>query len=51
MKTKKCPVCDWEIKDAGKLVKIKGAEVIVCCEDCAQKVKADPQKYLGRVSH
>jgi hypothetical protein len=46
MKAKKCPVCDWEIKDQEKKVQIKDVEVVVCCDDCAEKVKADPEKYL-----
>jgi hypothetical protein len=51
MKTLKCPVCDWEIKDGGKTVKTKDAtEVVVCCDDCAQKLKAEPGKYLSRTA-
>ena len=51
MKTLKCPVCDWEIKDGGKAVKTKdSAEVVVCCDDCAQKLKAEPGKYLSRAA-
>ncbi len=47
MKTKKCPVCDWELKNAGKTVKLKnGAAVVVCCDDCAEKVRTHPEKYL-----
>ena len=46
MKTDKCPVCDWEIKDGGKKVQLDDRViVIVCCDDCAEKVKADPAKY------
>jgi hypothetical protein len=41
----KCPVCDWEIKDKGVLVKVGGKTVVTCCDDCAAKVKADPAKY------
>ena len=51
MKARKCPVCDWEIKDAGKTVKIKDStEVVVCCDDCAQKLKAEPEKHVGRAA-
>ena len=46
MKIKKCPVCDWEIKDGGKTVKVENSSVVVCCDDCAEKVKAHPGKYL-----
>ena len=37
MKTKKCPVCDWDIKDDGIKVKVGGKEIVVCCDDCARK--------------
>jgi ribosome-binding protein aMBF1 (putative translation factor) len=37
MENKKCPVCDWEIKDAGIEVKVGGKVVTVCCDDCAKK--------------
>jgi transcription elongation factor Elf1 len=47
MKTKKCPVCDWELKDSGIKVKAGGKEFIVCCDDCAKKAKAEPGKYPG----
>jgi len=47
MKTKKCPVCDWDIKDSGIKVKAGGKEIVVCCEDCAKKAKAEPAKYAG----
>lgn len=43
--TKKCPVCDWEIKEGGKSVKVEGKTVVVCCDECAAKVKADPGKF------
>jgi ribosome-binding protein aMBF1 (putative translation factor) len=48
MKTRKCPVCDWEIKDQGKTVKVEGKNVVVCCDDCAEKVKTNPRQYLQR---
>ena len=47
MKTKKCPVCDWEIKDGGIKVQVGGKEIIVCCDDCAKKAKESPAKYAG----
>ena len=40
----KCPVCDWEIKDA-KTVKAGGKIVTVCCDECAAKVRENPSKY------
>ena len=45
-KTNKCPVCEWEIKDRGKTVKVRDLSVVVCCDDCADKIKANPGKYL-----
>ncbi len=39
MATKKCPVCDWEIKDSGVKVKVGGKEITVCCAECAKKAK------------
>lgn len=44
--TKKCPVCEWEIKDDGRELKIGGKVVLVCCDDCARKIKANPEKYI-----
>jgi hypothetical protein len=41
------PSCDWDIKDAGIKVKVGGKELIVCCDDCAKKAKAEPAKYTG----
>jgi ribosome-binding protein aMBF1 (putative translation factor) len=43
MKTKKCPVCDWEIQDAGIKVTVKGKEIEVCCDDCAKKAQEQAQ--------
>jgi hypothetical protein len=47
MKAKKCPVCDWEIKDGGIKVKVGGKEIIVCCDDCAKKAKEGSAKSGG----
>lgn len=47
MKTKKCPVCDWEIKEGGIKVKVGTREIVVCCDDCAKKAKESPAKYAG----
>lgn len=41
----KCPVCDSEIKDKGKTVKVGDRTVTVCCSSCAEKVNAEPKKY------
>jgi hypothetical protein len=48
MAVKKCPVCDWEIKDGGIKVKAGGQEVTVCCEDCAKKVQESPAQDASR---
>jgi hypothetical protein len=47
MKTTKCPVCNWDIKDGGIKVKVGGKEITVCCEDCATKAKEKPAQYAG----
>jgi hypothetical protein len=47
MKTEKCPVCDWEIKDGGIKLTVGGKEIAVCCADCAEKAKESPAKYAG----
>lgn len=49
MKTSKCPVCDWEIKDGGIKVKVGGKEITVCCDDCAKQARTDPKKYAPAV--
>ncbi len=36
MTTKKCPVCDWEIKDGGISAKVGEREIKVCCDECAK---------------
>lgn len=39
--TGKCPVCDWKITDNGVKVMAGEREVIVCCEECKEKVMQD----------
>lgn len=46
MQTKKCPVCDWEIKQAVK-VEVTGKVITVCCEDCAMAIKTNPSRYTA----
>ena len=41
---KKCPVCNWEIKDKGISVKSDGKNIVVCCSECADKLKAKKGK-------
>ena len=45
MKSVKCPVCDWEIKDGGIKVKVAGKEITVCCDDCLEAGAGRSQKY------
>ena len=49
MKTTKCPVCDWEIKDGGIKVKVGGKEITVCCDDCAKTAQANAKKSAAAV--
>lgn len=47
MKELKCPVCGWDLKAGeGEQVKIEAKTVQVCCDDCARKLKEEPNKYL-----
>lgn len=43
MNTSKCPVCDWAINDGGIKVTVAGKEITVCCDECAEKAKDNPQ--------
>ena len=47
MKSKKCPVCDWDIQGGGIKIKVGGKEITVCCDDCAKKAEESPAKYAG----
>jgi hypothetical protein len=38
---RKCPVCAWEIKDEGIKVKVGQKEVVVCCQECADKLSQE----------
>ncbi len=38
-----CPVCKWEIKDDGLAVRIDGKDIMVCCQECADKLRKDPK--------
>ncbi|MCZ6681634.1 MAG: hypothetical protein O7B26_00515 [Planctomycetota bacterium] len=48
MASEKCPVCNWKIENGGKDVMVAGKTLTVCCDDCAQKLKADPDRYARR---
>ena len=45
---KKCPVCDWEIKDKGITVRQDGRDVVVCCKECAEKLKKGATQKAAR---
>lgn len=50
--TRKCPICDWEIKDGGKRVRVGDRFVVVCCDECAAKARSnlktvEPQRSKG----
>ena len=46
----KCPVCDWKVEDGGTQVEVGGRTVTVCCQECADKSQADPDKYAATPS-
>lgn len=47
----KCPVCDYEIENPVS-VKSGDGEVVVCCDECAEKVKENPKEYAtGKSAH
>jgi len=48
MAIEKCVVCGWDMKDGGIKVKVAGKEIMVCCDECAAKVKADPGAYMPK---
>ena len=48
MMSRKCDVCRWEIKDTGKQIEYEGRIILVCCDECERKVRANPRKYAGR---
>jgi ribosome-binding protein aMBF1 (putative translation factor) len=48
MSASKCPVCGWDVNDGGIKVKVAGKEIVVCCDECAAKVKANPSAYLTK---
>ena len=48
MKKETCPVCDWEINDHGREIKVRDRTVIVCCEECEKELLKRPDKYMIR---
>ncbi len=47
MSVAKCPVCAWEIKEKPVDVRLGDRVVATCCDECAEKVKAEPAKYAA----
>ncbi len=49
---KTCPVMEGEaLGSMGPAipVTVKGETIYVCCQGCAKRVKADPDRYLAKV--
>jgi YHS domain-containing protein len=44
-----CPVMGSKI-DKSLYVDVKGKRVYVCCQECVQAVKANPDKYLDKMA-
>ncbi|HKQ47172.1 MAG TPA: hypothetical protein VJZ71_03770 [Phycisphaerae bacterium] len=44
----KCPVCDDKLDPAAKSVRVDGRTVRVCCDECAEKVRANPAKFVRK---
>ena len=45
---KKCPVCDYKLEAGAKSVRVEGRTVQVCCDECADKVRANPAKFIRK---
>lgn len=45
--TKTCPVCGYEIDTKTKPIQVGRHVILVCCEECEKKVRADPKKYIN----
>ena len=45
---KKCPVCGWDVKDAGVAAIVDGKHVIVCCEECATEAHKSSKQDASR---
>ena len=44
----KCPVCDYKLEAGAKSIMVEGRKVAVCCDECAEKVRSSPAKYLRK---
>lgn len=51
-KQKVCPVSGEPLGAMGtpKKVEVKGQAVFICCEGCEEKLKANPDEYLAKLS-
>ena len=47
MKSKKCPICGWDIQGGGIKVKVGSKMIVVCCDDCAEKMKKTARNKLA----
>jgi len=47
MNEKNCPVCGGTNGDDSQNVTAQGNTVQVCCGDCAEKFKENPNMYAG----
>ena len=43
-----CPVAGGKI-DKKTFVDVKGKRIYLCCPGCAEKIKADPDKYIKQL--
>jgi hypothetical protein len=43
-----CPVCGDEIQDVPSEVKVGDRVVVVCCPECAEAVRQQPEAYRGK---
>jgi len=50
-KQKVCPVSGEPLGAMGTPYKVtvKGRDVLLCCQGCEAKIKADPDKYLAKL--
>ena len=42
----RCPVLGNPVADRNQAVTVQGRRSYICCDDCAQKLAADPGRYL-----
>ena len=42
----RCPVLGNPVADRNQAVTVQGRRYYICCNDCAQKLAADPGRYL-----